>query len=628
MCGIFGYYHNNTPNTVGKIVSLTIDGLKRLEYRGYDSAGLCISNKEGANIIVKSIGNVSNLHSKIGSQNNIQNMLSDYTDTSSTIAHTRWATHGKPCDINAHPHTSDNEHTFVVVHNGIINNFNYIREFLNEKGYFMQSVTDTEVIPKLCKYIYDNNPNYTFTQIIDEVVRKLEGTFAILIKSTLYKNEYIACKKGSPLLIGVINNNINCCEYVFSSDMSAIIDHTNKVITLSDYEMACIKNNDLAIINYNSGIILTKNIEIVDINKSDGLKGDFTTYMEKEIFEQPITLKKTMYDRVHNNNVNIKEIKPFKTRILMANKIRLIACGTSYHSCLGSRMILEKLTNIPVCIECASDFVDREPVVKNGDICIFVSQSGETADTLYALQYAKKRGAFTIAITNKPDSSIARQANVSTTINVGFEISVASTKAYTSQLIMFVMLAFELSNNQTDIGLENISHNIEKTINMTKDQIAFIANEVSKYNSLLFIGRGNNYATALESALKTKEIAYIHSEGILAGELKHGPLALLDDRVLSFVFVTKDTMYDKMVNVVEQLKARGAKIIVICNENDNLIKSMIPASYVIEVPHVHEHIQHIVNIIPMQLLSYNLALIQGYNVDQPRNLAKSVTVSD
>ena len=229
---------------------------------------------------------------------------------------------------------------------------------------------------------------------------------------------------------------------------------------------------------------------------------------------------------------------------------------------------------------------------------------------------------------NKPDSSIARQANVSTTINVGFEISVASTKAYTSQLIMFVMLAFELSNNQSDIGLENVSHNIEKTINMTKDQISFIANEVSKYNSLLFIGRGNNYATALESALKTKEIAYIHSEGILAGELKHGPLALLDDRVLSFVFVTKDKLYDKMINVVEQLKARGAKIIVICNENDNLIKSMIPASYVIEVPQVHEHIQHIVNIIPMQLLSYNLALIQGYNVDQPRNLAKSVTVSD
>jgi glucosamine--fructose-6-phosphate aminotransferase (isomerizing) len=628
MCGIFGYYHYNTPNTVGKILSLTIDGLKRLEYRGYDSAGICINTTDGSNIIVKSIGNVSNLNKKIESQNNITDMLSDFTNNSSSIAHTRWATHGKPSDINAHPHTSDDQNTFTVVHNGIINNFNYIKDFLKLNGYYMESMTDTEVIPKLCKYIHDNNIHYTFTQIINEVVRKIEGTFAILIKSQLFKNEYIACKKGSPLLIGVVNNNNRSCEFVFSSDMAAIIDHTNKVITLSDYEMAYIKNNELIIIDYNSGIKLPKNIEIININKSDGLKGYFDTYMEKEIFEQPITLKKTMYGRIHNNIINIHEIKQYKTRILMANKLILIACGTSYHSCLGSRMILEKLTKCSVYIECASDFVDREPIIKNGDICIFVSQSGETADTLYALQYAKKFGAFTIAITNKPYSAIARQANVSITINVGFEISVASTKAYTSQLIMFVMMAIELSNTTHDIGLEKLPENIEKTINMTKDQISFIANEVSKYKSILFIGRGNNYATSLESALKIKEIAYIHSEAILAGELKHGPLALLDDRVLSFVFVTKDSMYDKMISVIEQLKARNAKIIVICNENDNLIKNMISAAYVIQVQEVHEYIQHIVNIIPMQLLSYNLALIQGHNVDQPRNLAKSVTVSD
>ncbi len=630
MCGIFGYYHFNNPSTVGKVINLTIDGLKRLEYRGYDSAGICITDSKGDNLILKSVGNVSNLHKSV-STSDVQSIVTDTMQYGSSIAHTRWATHGPPSDINAHPHVSDDDNKFAVVHNGIITNFGKIKEFLNDNGYILKSLTDTEVVPKLCMYNYDKylqlSAHFTFQDIIVNTLNMLEGTYALLIKSSLYPTEIFACKKGSPLLIG-LSKVQNGYDFIFSSDLSAIIDHTNRVITLDDFEIIHVNNGEYKIYNYKYKKDTTRDPDTINMNKNDVLKGDYKTYMEKEIFEQPITLRKTMYGRLHENNVIIDEIIPYKNRINMATKLVLVACGTSYNACLGSRMMLEHFLSIPVYVEYASDFMDRNYCLKNMDVCIFVSQSGETADTLYALQYAKKSNAFVIAITNKPDSTISRQANVSINLNAGFEISVASTKAYTSQLLMFTMLASVLTDNENSIDINTVPVAVEETIKITKDKMEKLSQMVVNYNSILFIGRGNNYATALESALKVKEIAYIHSEGILAGELKHGPLALLDDRVLTFVFVTQDSLYDKMISVVEQLKARKAKVIVIANVNDKLIESMIPEENIISVPKIYEYLQHIVNAIPMQLLAYNLATLQGHNVDQPRNLAKSVTVSD
>lgn len=631
MCGIFGYYHFNNPATVGKVINLTIDGLRRLEYRGYDSAGICVSDSKGDNVILKSVGNVSNLHKSVSISDDLQNIVTESNQNGSSIAHTRWATHGPPSDVNAHPHVSDDDNKFAVVHNGIISNFCKIKEFLNNNGYTFKSLTDSEVVPKLCMYMYEKydkiSAHFTFEDIIVQTLNMLEGTYALLIKSSIYPTEIFACKKGSPLLVG-LNKVQNGNDFVFSSDLSAIIDHTNRVITLDDYEVMHVNNGEYKIFNYKFKKDTTREPEIINMNKNDVLKGDYGTYMEKEIFEQPITLRKTMYGRITGNNVLLDELNPYKSRINMVSKLVLVACGTSYHACLGSRMMLEHFLSIPVYVEYASDFMDRGYCLKPMDVCIFVSQSGETADTLYALQYAKKASAFVIAITNKPDSTISRQANVSINLNAGFEISVASTKAYTSQLLMFAMIASELTDNNNNIDICSVPAAVEETITNTKTKMAQLAQEVVKYNSILFIGRGNNYATALESALKVKEIAYIHSEGILAGELKHGPLALLDEKVLTFVFVTQDSLYDKMISVVEQLKARKAKVIVIANINDKLIGSMIPEENIIYVPKITEYLQHIVNAIPMQLLAYNLATIQGHNVDQPRNLAKSVTVSD
>ncbi len=631
MCGIFGYYHFNNPATVGKVINLTIDGLRRLEYRGYDSAGICINDSKGDNLVLKSVGNVTNLHRSVSVSDDLQNASKETVPYGSSIAHTRWATHGPPSDVNAHPHVSDDDNKFAVVHNGIISNFGKIKEFLNDHGYELQSLTDTEVVPKLCMYTYDKYQqmavHYTFEDIVINTLNMLEGTFALLIKSSLYPTEIFACKKGSPLLVG-LSKVQNGYDFVFSSDLSAIIDHTNRVITLDDYEIMHVNSGSYKIFNYKTKQDTTRDTDIINMSKNDVLKGDYTTYMEKEIFEQPITLRKTMYGRMNDSSVLIDELNPYKSRIEMASKLVLVACGTSYHACLGSRMMLEHFLSVPVYVEYASDFMDRGYCLKPMDVCIFVSQSGETADTLYALQYAKKANAFVIAITNKPDSTISRQANVSINLNAGFEISVASTKAYTSQLLMFTMIASYLTDNKSTVDIANLPAAVEETISITKSKMEKLSNEVVNYKSILFIGRGNNYATALESALKVKEIAYIHSEGILAGELKHGPLALLDERVLTFVFATQDSLYDKMISVIEQLKARKATVIVIANSNDKLISSMIPEETIIFVPKINEYLQHIVNAIPMQLLAYNLATIQGHNVDQPRNLAKSVTVSD
>lgn len=631
MCGIFGYYYYHNPAIIGKILNLTIDGLKRLEYRGYDSSGVCITDTTGSNIIIKTVGNVSQLTSHIKNNDYIQHIYSNINQYGSCIAHTRWATHGPPSNINAHPHVSCKDNTFVVVHNGIITNYNKLKNMLKRAGFVFQSMTDTEVIPKLFMFIYNKlqqtSSKVTFIDIIINSLRMLEGTFAILVKSSLYPTEIVACKKGSPLIVGLMKV-LNGYDYIFSSDISAIIDHTNNVINLDDNEIFNIYNGEYTVLNFKTNKYINRICETINVNKNDVLKGKYNTYMEKEIFEQPITLQKTMYGRINNNIIHIDELIPYKDKIINASRIILIACGTSHNACLGSRMMVENLISIPIAVECASDFMDRNYCLRETDVCIFVSQSGETADTLYALQYAKSKNVFTVSITNKPDSSIARQSDISINLNAGFEISVASTKAYTSQLLMFVLIAMELTNNKYKLNINELPSVISETIQMTNEVVAFLSREVVKYTSILFIGRGNNYATALESALKVKEIAYIHSEGILAGELKHGPLALLDDRVLTFVFVTHDTLYEKMISVIEQLNARRAKIIAICNNDDLIVPKMVPEKNIIKVPKVNEYLQHIVNAIPMQLLAYNLASIQGHNVDQPRNLAKSVTVTD
>lgn len=625
MCGIFGFYSFKRV-TIGynKVANILTSGLRYLEYRGYDSAGIAISH-DGKEFIVKCSGNVKCLEDKILSVLETHELSGQQSDNIIGIAHTRWATHGVPSDVNAHPHTSDGTNMFVVVHNGIITNFKALRDFLILAGYPFASQTDTEVIPKLCQYVYEHE--CAGTKSLKEVVmtmleKYLEGTYAILIKSRFFPNQMVACKKGSPMVMGVIDEY----TYLFSSDVLALLSHTNKAISLHDDEMIYINEGMPEFTNYRTKEVLHKIPQLLKIEAKHISKGKYRTFMEKEIFEQPQTLTNTLAGGTGDEKMYLSHVRH-------CSKIICIACGTSLNSCLASRNILMKYTNKVVCIECSSDFLDREIPISSTDFCIFVSQSGETADTLQAMLYAKKRGGFCLAITNRPDSIIAREAHVAVDLNAGPEISVASTKAFTSQLLMLTMLAHKFAFNCDTVATKSlylVPDAVREALKKTESSVVQMTLQLFKYRSILFIGRGNNYATALESALKVKEISYIHSEGILAGELKHGPLALIDANIAVVLFVTHDNLYDKMVSTLEQLKSRGAKLFIVCNEGDTIVETLVIGldAQLIPVPKVHEDVQHIVNIIPMQLLAYQLASMKGNNVDMPRNLAKSVTVTD
>ncbi|XP_076264374.1 glutamine--fructose-6-phosphate aminotransferase [isomerizing] 2-like isoform X2 [Rhynchophorus ferrugineus] len=682
MCGIFAYLNFLTPKKRSEILELLVTGLKRLEYRGYDSAGVAIDSADNQEItLIKKTGKVALLEEAIKDFSE-KLQVSGHLDTHCGIAHTRWATHGVPSEINSHPQRSDDSNTFVVVHNGIITNYKEVKVFLEQKGYRFESETDTEIIAKLIYHFYKQHPTFTFRELVENVVQQLEGAFALCFKSKHFPGECVGTRRGSPLLVGIktktrlATDHIPILygkdetplspqdhrphgrveipslprtgstefepledkqvEYFFASDASAIIEHTNRVIYFEDDDIAAVRNGILSIHRVRRGgddpnhrEITTLKMELQQI-----MKGNYDYYMQKEIFEQPESVVNTMRGRVNfeTKTVVLGGIKEHIPEIKRCRRLMLIGCGTSYHSAIATRQLLEELTELPVMVELASDFLDRTTPVFRDDVCFFISQSGETADTLMALRYCKQRGALIVGITNTVGSSICRESHCGVHINAGPEIGVASTKAYTSQFISLVMFALVMSEDRLSLrkrreeiidGLKNLQGQIRKVL-LLDEKVKSLAENLYNKKSLLIMGRGFNFATCLEGALKVKELTYMHSEGIMAGELKHGPLALIDNTMPVMMIVTRDPVYIKCMNALQQVKSRDGNPILICEEGD--AETMAFASQYLEVPKTVDCLQGILTVIPMQLLSFHIAVRRGCNVDCPRNLAKSVTV--
>jgi len=686
MCGIFAYLNYNTPQDFEHVLQLLITGLRRLEYRGYDSAGICVHN--GKPEIFKMAGNVSQLEKAVQEQTAIDTSIR--VQSHCGMAHTRWATHGPPSTINCHPHTSDPDNQFVVVHNGIITNYLPLKQMLIKKGYQFVSDTDTEVIPKLAKYIFDlkmkDNIEPTFPEVISEVLRHIEGAYALICTSTHYPNELISARKGSPLILGIkssdvdpqfisvldakMNNQPNfeagkprrgsflgplspdnqtlynrmvesqlqkskTVEYFLASDSSALVEHTKKVLFIEDGDLVHFnKDGHFHFYSKNQGERPTREIQTLDMELAEITKGGYSHYMLKEIFEQPESVVNTMRGRVlwDKGQVILGGLKSKIDSIRRCRRLIFVACGTSYHSALAARQLVEELSELPVSVELASDFLDRKTPVFRDDTCFFISQSGETADTLKALEYCLSRGCLCVGITNTVGSAIARLTHCGVHVNPGAEIGVASTKAYTSQLLVIVMIAIKLGEDR--LSKQERIHTIMEDLKILpikirevlalEDKVQEIARSIHHAKSLLLLGRGYNYATVLEGALKIKEISYIHSEGVLDGELKHGPLALVDETIPIIMVATRDSLFEKVQNALSQVTARKGQPILICSQGD---EEMLKLPFkCLEVPTISDCLQGILNIIPMQLLSYHVAILKGLNVDQPRNLAKSVTV--
>ncbi|KAL7296439.1 hypothetical protein TKK_0010446 [Trichogramma kaykai] len=674
---IFAYLNYLTPKSRKEILELLVGGLKRLEYRGYDSAGVALDSSDGKDIaIIKKQGKVRALEEEIFQHSNLE--FDSNIESHVGIAHTRWATHGVPSEINSHPQRSDLDHSFVVVHNGIITNYKDIKTLLEQRGYEFESETDTEIIAKLIHHLWVQHPSYSFRELVEQVVQQLEGAFALCFKSKHFPDECVATRRGSPLLVGIKTKTRlatdhvpilygkehrphrrgsditmlprsestsefqpledNQVEYFFASDASAVIEHTNRVIFLEDDDVAAVKLGALNIHRLRrSGAgddshareIHTLKMEIQQI-----MKGNYEYFMQKEIFEQPESAVNTMRGRLNfqDNSVTLGGIKDYIPEIKRCRRLMLIGCGTSYHSAVATRQLLEELTELPVMVELASDFLDRNTPVFRDDVCFFISQSGETADTLMALRYCKGRGALIVGVTNTVGSSICRESHCGVHINAGPEIGVASTKAYTSQFISLVMFALVMSEDRISFrqrrleiieGLKNLDQQIRQVLKLD-DQVKELAKSLFQHKSLLIMGRGYNFATCMEGALKVKELTYMHSEGIMAGELKHGPLALIDDSMPVMMIVMRDPVYVKCMNALQQVTARDGRPIVICEEGDEETKSF--AAKVLQVPKTVDCLQGILTVIPLQLLSFHIAVLRGCNVDCPRNLAKSVTV--
>ena len=622
MCGIFGIISFQSKKSPRSFMDIMVQGLQRLEYRGYDSSGIFIASTDWS-YLVKSVGNVNSLDQKIKNEKDLPAIV--FQDILG-ISHTRWATHGSPSEINTHPHISSKDRAFVVVHNGIITNHVELRIFLQNQGFIFKTQTDTEVIPILCKYVYDTIPGLTFPELIKHVTKEIEGSFAILVASKYYPTQLVASKRGSPLILGIRENGST--DYIIASDRNAIIEHTNQTICLDENDILHLANNSFII--YNSEHIVSRNLEIVDTQLSQITKGSYDHFMLKEIHEQVISIQGTMTGRMTaDNTIKLGGIFDYIQDIYHSSRLVFIACGSSYHACLATRPLYEKLTHMRVSVENSCDFVDRDVHVYPNDACIFVSQSGETADVIAALKIAKKRRAFCIGITNVVGSTIDRETSCGIHVNAGSEIGVASTKAYTSQIVVLIMLATVLSNEYVSkiTARSEIIQSLKELPSLVQQILAcsesykLLAKEFMSERNVIFIGRSQNYATALEASLKLKEVAYLHCEGVIAGELKHGTLALIDENVLVVVIATED---DKMKVNIEQLKSRNARMIIVTDNPD----LGIGHDKVLMMPKSHRCLRPILDIIPFQLVSYYLALKKGYNVDQPRNLAKSVTVTD
>ncbi|XVF73601.1 hypothetical protein PTKIN_Ptkin12aG0215400 [Pterospermum kingtungense] len=690
MCGIFAYLNYNVTRDRRFILEILFNGLRRLEYRGYDSAGISIDSSSQSSLSSDSNGkfSISALPPLVFRQEgNIESLVkSVYIDVGSIeldleqsfsvhagIAHTRWATHGEPSPKNSHPQTSGAGNEFLVVHNGIVTNYEVLKETLIRHGFDFESDTDTEVIPKLAKYVFDKaneegDQTASFSQVVLEVMRHLEGAYALVFKSCHYPNELIACKRGSPLLLGVkelgedmgtgasfldlkfISENGQPKEFFLSSDASAVVEHTKKVLVIEDGEVVHLKDGGVSILKFENdkgkhGTALSRPssvqraLSFLDMEVEQINKGKYEHYMQKEIHEQPESLTTTMRGRLKRGGsskaktVLLGGLKDHLKTIRRSRRIVFIGCGTSYNAALAARPIIEELSGVPVTMEIASDLVDRQGPIYREDTAVFVSQSGETADTLLALEYALENGALCVGITNTVGSAIARNTHCGIHINAGCEIGVASTKAYTSQIVVMAMLALAIGDDTISTrarreaiidGLFDLPNKIRGVLKLDQE-MKDLANLLISEQSLLVFGRGYNYATALEGALKVKEVSLMHSEGILAGEMKHGPLALVDENLPIIVIATRDACFSKQQSVIQQLHARKGRLIVMCTKGDAASVCPGRSCRVIEVPQIEDCLQPVVNIVPLQLLAYHLTVLRGYNVDQPRNLAKSVT---
>lgn len=613
MCGIVGY--------IGKrqVFPILIKGLKRLEYRGYDSAGVAMINDNGDLSVYKTKGKVVDLE-----------RFCEDKDISGTvgIAHTRWATHGEPSSVNAHPHYSESKN-IAIIHNGIIENYADLKKKLVADGVKFRSDTDTEVIVQLIEYI-QTRKNVDLLTAVRFALTQLIGAYAIAVLDKRDKDQIIAARKQSPLVIGIGED-----EFFLGSDATPIIEYTDKVVYLDDDNIAVIRRGeDLKVVNTLNDT-LNPEICTVDLDLGQIEKGGFPHFMLKEIFEQPECLENCMRGRINveANNVTLSAVIDYRRQLLAAKRVIIVACGTSWHAGLIGKQLIESLCRIPVEVEYASEFRYRNPVIDSSDVVIAISQSGETADTLAAVNLAKDNGAFVYGVCNAIGSSIPRDTDTGSYIHVGPEIGVASTKAFTGQVTVLLMLALALGKEKGTITNEQYSKIVSelctvpekmKSLLKLNDRISELSKTFTYASNFLYLGRGYNYPVALEGALKLKEISYIHAEGYPAAEMKHGPIALIDSDMPVVVIAPHDEMYQKVLSNIQEIKARKGKVIALVSKGDDTISKI--ADEVIEIPQTLECLEPLVASIPLQLLAYHIAVCKGKNVDQPRNLAKSVTV--
>ncbi|WP_314809291.1 glutamine--fructose-6-phosphate transaminase (isomerizing) [Segatella oris] len=613
MCGIVGY--------IGKreAYPILIKGLKRLEYRGYDSAGVALIDREDNLNVYKTKGKVADLEAFCADKN---------TSGSVGIAHTRWATHGEPSSVNAHPHYSSSKN-LAIIHNGIIENYAEIKRNLIAKGVVFQSETDTEVLVQLIEYVQVKKNLDTLTAV-QVALHQVIGAYAIALLDRRDPNQIIAARKQSPLVVGIGKD-----EFFLGSDASPIVEFTDKVVYLEDGNIAVMRlGEELKVVN-----LLNReqnpSVQTIDINLGQIEKGGYPHFMLKEIFEQPDCLKTCMCGRINAEatNVTLSAVIDNKDRLLLAKRIIIVACGTSWHAALIGKQLIETYCRIPVNVEYASEFRYRNPVVSSDDVVIAMSQSGETADTLAAVELAKAAGAFIYGICNAVGSSIPRATDTGSYIHVGPEIGVASTKAFTGQVIVLTMLALALAKEKGTVSKEDyervvkelslIPHKMQEVLKLN-DKIANLSQVFTYAHNFIYLGRGYSYPVAMEGALKLKEISYIHAEGYPAAEMKHGPIALIDSDMPVVVIATHNAMYEKVLSNIQEVKARKGRVIALITKGDETISRI--ADKVIELPETLECLEPLLATIPLQLLAYHIAVCKNKNVDQPRNLAKSVTV--
>lgn len=615
MCGIVGYL--GTQNAY----EILIQGLKRLEYRGYDSAGVALVDCDGNLNVHKSQGKVANLEQKAGGTGKTQGLLG--------IAHTRWATHGEPNDVNAHPHVSQSG-LIAMVHNGTIENYAVLKKALMEHGYEFKSETDTEVLVQLIEYI-KLTTSCSLLEAVREALLQVDGAYAIAVVEQDDPDTLVVARKASPLVIGVGDG-----ETFIASDATPIIGYTDKVIYLKDNEIGLIKRGEpLQVMSIKNNQPSTINIQKLKLSLAQLEKGGYDTFMLKEIFEQPTTLRDCLRGRIVDNchRVVLSGVELNKDKFLNAERITLVACGTSWHAALIGKRLIQDFCKIPVEVEYASEFRYGNPVLGEKDVVISISQSGETADTLAAIQLAKEKGAFVYGICNVVGASIPRTTDAGTYIHVGPEIGVASTKAFTGQVTVLTLLALAVGHlrgaiddetlHQVASALDKMPATIAKTLKVDKE-VQKLSRIFTYAHNFLYLGRGYNYPTALEGALKLKEISYIHAEGYPAAEMKHGPIALIDHDMPSVIIAPSDSLYDKIISNVQQVKSRGGAVVAIISKGNKAMADI--ADFCIEIPEVPECLTPLVASIPLQLLAYYIAVNKGKDVDQPRNLAKSVTV--